>query len=119
MKNTLLLIGIVVISLFGINSQAQEKTKKVETTEFKVWGVCGMCKDRIENAALIKGVKLAEWNKQTQMLKIVYTPSKVTLDDIHKAVAEAGHDTEKEKASDEVYKKLPKCCAYRDGVESH
>ena len=53
------------------------------------------------------------------MLKVIFVPEKVTLDDIHKAVAEAGHDTEKVKAADEVYNKLPKCCLYRDGVESH
>lgn len=119
MKNTLILIGIVIFSLFVTKSQAQEKTKKAETVEFKVMGVCGMCKDRIENAALIKGVKFAEWNKQTKMLKVVYVPAKVSLDDIHKAVAEVGHDTEKVKAKDEVYKKLPNCCAYRDGAETH
>jgi periplasmic mercuric ion binding protein len=119
MKNTLLLIGFVIISLFAFNSQAQEKSKKIETTEFKVWGVCGQCKDRIENAALIKGVKFAEWNKQTQMLKVIYVPEKVSLEKIHKAVAEAGHDTELVKADDEVYKKLPKCCLYRDGIKAH
>ena len=119
MKNTLIFIGIVIFSLFVTNAKAQEKSKKTETVEFKVMGVCGMCKDRIENAALIKGVKLAEWNKQTKMLKVIYVPSNVTVEYIHKAVAEVGHDTEKVKAKDEVYKKLPKCCAYRDGAETH
>jgi len=31
---------------------------------------------------------------------------------IHKAIANAGHDTDKEKAPDEVYKNLPGCCQY-------
>lgn len=119
MKNRLLLISIIAIILIANSVFAQENAKKTETSEFKVWGVCEQCKARIENAALIKGVKLAEWNKQTQMLKVIFVPEKVTLDDIHKAVAEAGHDTEKVKAADEVYNKLPKCCLYRDGVESH
>jgi len=119
MKNILTTIAVIAIILIANFSQAQEKSKKVETSEFKVYGVCGMCKTRIENAALIKGVKLAEWNKETQLIKVIYNPTKVTLDDIHKAIAEVGHDTEKVKAADEVYNKLPNCCAYRDGASIH
>ena len=119
MKKILVIISIIAFAINTSHAQNQDKLKKVETTEFKVFGVCGECKDRIENAALIKGVKLAEWDKQTKMLKVIYVTNKVSLDDIHNAVALAGHDTEKVKALDEVYKKLPKCCAYRDGVETH
>lgn len=100
-------------------AQQKVKKKKVETTEFKVSGVCKMCKERIENAALIKGVKFVEWSKESQKIKVIFNNRKVKLDDIHAAIAEHGHDTEKVKAKDEVYEKLPKCCAYRDGVEVH
>ena len=41
---------------------------------------------RIENGPLIKGVKLAESNKQTQLMKVVYN-SKVTHEEaIHNAI---------------------------------
>jgi mercuric ion binding protein len=62
--------------LLTLSLSAQDKKKKVETAEFKVKGVCMMCKERIENAALIKGVKLTEWNKETNMLKVVFNPKK-------------------------------------------
>ena len=34
------------------------------------------------------------------------------LEDIHKAIANVGYDTDKIKAKDEVYKDLHKCCKY-------
>lgn len=118
MKTTYLLI-ILFLGLFLSPVFGQVKSKGNETAEFTVKGLCGMCKERIENAALIKGVKLAEWNKETDILKVVYNPQKVKLDDIHASVAAAGHDTDKVKADDQVYKKLPRCCAYRDSNSKH
>lgn len=100
-------------------SFAQQKVSKVKTIEFNVTGVCKMCKERIENATLIKGVKSAEWDKLAQTLSVIYNPKKTDEETIHEAVASHGHDTEKVKASEEAYKKLPDCCAYRDGVEVH
>ncbi len=120
MKTKLYFTYLVLISLIiATPSLAQEKTNKVKTVEFKVKGVCKMCKERIENAALIKGVKLAEWNQETDKLKVVFNTKKTNLDEIHKSLADAGHDTDKLKSSDESYKKLPGCCAYRDGVKKH
>jgi copper chaperone CopZ len=98
---------------------SQDIAKKTETAEFKVYGLCGSCKERIENASLIKGVKKVEWNKETEILKVIYNPQKVKIEDIHKAIASVGHDTDLVKADDKVYKKLPKCCAYRDSKEKH
>lgn len=119
--NTLLksiFFSLLIIVMAG-TAIAQNKAPKVKTVEFTVTGVCGMCEERIENAALIKGVKLAEWDKETQLLKVVYSPKKTNEETIHQAVADHGHDTGKIIASDEAYAKLPACCAYRDGVEVH
>jgi copper chaperone CopZ len=82
------------------------------TDKFKVSGNCEMCKSRIEKAAKVDGVTKAEWNKETQMLAVTYDPSKVKSEDVQKKVAAAGHDTEKFKATDQAYKKLPSCCQY-------
>lgn len=112
-----IIITLILVGSMNIGASAQDK--KTETAEFKVTGVCGMCKERIENAALIKGVKLAEWDINTQTIKVIYQPKKVTQEEIEKAIAGAGHDTENQKAPEEDYKKLPGCCAYRDGVEVH
>ncbi|MDF1548199.1 MAG: heavy-metal-associated domain-containing protein [Bacteroidales bacterium] len=120
MKKFYKLLFLISLSIYlSIDISAQEKNKNVENAEFKVSGVCEMCKERIENAALIKGVKLAEWDKTTGILKVVFVPKKVALQEIQSAIAEAGHDTELVKASDKAYQKLPACCAYRDDVEIH
>ncbi|MFN8255247.1 MAG: ATPase [Bacteroidales bacterium] len=113
-----LIIMFIFLSM-SINLKGQADTKGNITQEFKVSGNCQQCKERIENAALIKGVKFAEWNKETDMLKVVFNPSKTNRDAIEQSIANAGHDTENHKATDEAYKKLPECCAYRDGVEKH
>ncbi len=99
-----LLLVFVTSTLF-----AQEATK---TENIKVSGNCDMCKARIEKAAKIDGVTKADWNKETKILAVVYNPSKVKSDDIQKKIAAAGHDTEKFKADDKAYSKLPSCCQY-------
>ena len=109
---------IVGVFIFGFSqiSVAQEYSKKtVLTDSVLVEGVCGMCKDRIENAALIKGVKKVEWNKKTHYLVIIYKPSKVSLEDVQNGVAKVGHDTGKYIADDKIYNALPPCCHYRSG----
>ena len=116
LKNSITIIAILLIS---VNSYSQKKSSKIKTESFEVEGVCGMCKDRIENAALIKGVKLATWDKETHMLNVVYKPGKVSVLDIHKSVAKAGHETDKAKANMEAYNKFPDCCKYKDGAEKH
>ena len=110
-------IILFLLGIFAFSANAQDK--KTETVEFKVEGVCGMCKDRIENAALIKGIKLTEYNLETSMLKVVYRIDKTTLDDIHKSVAKAGHATAKVKADAKGYDKLPMCCQYEDPNNPH
>ncbi len=112
-------LTILTALLLSISSFGQEKSDKVKTVSFEVDGVCGMCKDRIENAALIKGVKLATWDKETHMLKVIYKPGKVKLLEINKAVADAGHETKKVKANMDAYIKLPDCCKYKDGAVKH
>jgi Cu(I)/Ag(I) efflux system membrane fusion protein len=79
----------------------------------KAGGLCEMCKDRIETAALsVSGVESANWEIEKQLLHLNFNSSKTNSDEIQKAVAKVGHDTEKFKASDEVYSKLPECCLY-------
>ena len=119
MKTIIKSIGIILFATSMAFTGVAQKNKNIQTAEFEVSGVCKMCKKRIETAALIKGVKLAEWSKETQMLKVIYKTKRTDEEAIHKAVAEAGHDTEKVKATDENYQKLPDCCAYRDGIEVH
>ena len=84
-----------------------------EHSMFKVYGNCGMCKSRIEAAATeLIGVLTAEWDKDSKMLHLEYDSKKVSIDDVKKAIAAVGHDTENHRAQDEVYEDLPGCCLY-------
>ena len=99
---------ISLFSLISLTSFSQSKT-----TDFKVYGNCGMCKSRIEKAAKIDGVTSAEWSQETNMLTLKYDTQKVNLDDVHQKIADAGHDTEKVRAQDDTYNSLPACCLYK------
>lgn len=91
---------------------AQNKNAKAS---IEVDGVCGMCKKRIETAAIrTKGVKSAVWNVDTHELKLIYDERKTDLTTISKKLASVGHDTKEIKATDEQYDSVHPCCKYRD-----
>lgn len=94
---------------------AQENTKDIKTEVLAVSGNCSSCEHRIEKAAYIKGVKRAEWDKETKKLTVTYKPSKTSKEDILKSVAASGHDSEEFTADEDAYSKIPECCKYRTG----
>lgn len=109
---------IVLITLF-LSSFISFAQSDIKTETFKVDGNCNMCKKRIENAAYIKGVKRADWNKETHELTVIYRSSKTSSDAIHTSIAKAGHSTEKMEATDVDYDKLPECCHYKTNTCEH
>lgn len=103
----------VVASTHGVTS-SHHVSAATEHLQFKVSGNCEMCKDRIETAAKsVSGVSSADWSSDTKMLHVQFDGSKTNSEAIQKAIALVGHDTEKYKAKDVVYKALPECCLYR------
>jgi hypothetical protein len=94
-----------------------QQTEVIETN-FKVFGNCNLCKERIEKSVKIEEVKYSKWNKNTKMMKVIFQPT-ITIDSLQQRIINAGHDTEKFKAQNEVYKKLPLCCLYRDNTKTH
>lgn len=111
--------AVLVITMMITSTLVFAQKKEVVTCEFEVSGVCEMCKNRIEEAGYIKGVKFVEWSSETGIAKVVYKYDKVTELAIHKAIAAVGHDTKLVKADSLIYNELPKCCAYNDGVNVH
>lgn len=97
--------------MFSVSAIAQDND--IVTKKLRVEGNCGECKQRIENAAFIKGVKKAEWDKKTDTLTVTYRQSKTNEDEILKSVAAAGHESPGHEASEKAYKKLPSCCKYK------
>lgn len=119
MKNLSLIIALLGSFLFATLSEAQlarhDFSSRIEaqTETFKVYGNCGMCKRRIEGALKeVEGILSADWDVDTKMMTVKFTKDLITLDDIQKRIADVGHDTNKYRADDEVYGKLPGCCKY-------
>jgi copper chaperone CopZ len=116
MKSIKVLFTVIMLTIIGAGVTAQVKsntqTTRTITESFKVWGKCGMCKDRIENTVKSEGATAAVWNSKTQMLSVTFDSEKTNVEALSKKLALVGHDTEKFKAPDEVYAKLPGCCHY-------
>ena len=68
--------------------------------------------EKFKAAESVDGVSAADWNKETRMIEVTYDTDLTNTETIHKAVAKAGHDTEKFSADKKVYDKLPGCCKY-------
>jgi copper chaperone CopZ len=114
MKTLKLILVIAILSGVCTMTYAQTTTTKtaLKTETFKVYGKCEMCKSRIEKATKIDGVTSADWVIKTNLLTITYDPGKTNADILGKKLASIGHDTDKFKATDEAYAKLPECCHY-------
>jgi copper chaperone CopZ len=113
---TIKLFSVVVLLIAAVaNLSAQAGNKdsgKQKTESFKVWGKCEMCKARIENGLKFEGISKATWDEKTLLVTVTYDPAKTNVDAMQKKLASVGHDTEKYKAPDDVYSKLPGCCHY-------
>lgn len=101
---------IIVIMLLGITSLFAQSVK---TEKFTVKGNCGMCESRIEKAAkAVDGVSSADWDQESKEISVSFDETKTDPVKIQKAIAKAGHDTDKYKAEDKTYEALPGCCQY-------
>ncbi len=106
---------IILISIFLLGTlsyKAQDASTKTAT--LIVSGNCEQCQTRIENAADIKGVKIASWSSKSKILSVTYNSDKVTIEQIEAAIVAKGHDIGAMKATEASYNKLPNCCRYRD-----
>ena len=107
------IILIFLVTLMGINVQAQEKKNKNTKYDITVSGNCEMCKIRIEKAAYsVAGIKTANWHVDNETLYLIMNENKTDVGMIQKAIAKVGYDTQDLKATEEAYSKLPDCCAY-------
>lgn len=120
MKSVKIFLILFITLTITLNASAQShdhnkmnSVKAATKTEtFKVWGQCDMCKSRIEKTVKSEGASTAVWNEKSQMLSVTFDSTKTNKDALSKKLASVGHDTEKFKAPDDVYLKLPGCCHY-------
>src|SRR6187399_195683 len=94
------LTALILTTSFGLAAQVKNKDSIVS---FRVSGACEMCKERIEKTLKIRGVRSSDWNVDSKMLTLVYSPAIISLLKVHKIIGEVGHDTELEKAKDAIY----------------
>ncbi len=108
MKQIITIFALILMNV----AFAQDKNARAS---IEVDGVCAMCKERIEKAAIkTKGVKSAVWTIETHELSLIYDARKTNLDSVSKHVAAVGHDTKAIKATEEQYLSVHDCCRYRD-----
>lgn len=118
MKTLNIILAILVVTSFSVtvSSQTHDHSSinmaSIKTETFKVFGKCDMCKARIEKTVKYEGVSSASWDEKGQMLTVTFDTAKTSKEALSKKLAAVGHDTEKFKALDEVYAKLPGCCHY-------
>ena len=109
MKKIILILAVV---FYTTTMVGQNKNEKVT---FEVAGVCEMCKERIEKAALTtKGVKYANWNLESHMLSLVIDERKTSEQIVQENIAAVGHSTVEVETTIEAYNNLDECCKYND-----
>lgn len=115
------ILAAIILIGFSSFASAQAKTAKGmdQTVSFIVYGVCDDCKGRIESASMdSKGVKKAEWDKQSNVLVLVGS-DKMDKQKVANNIAKAGYKSELASADPKGYAKLPACCQYDTGIEKH
>ena len=107
------IVLILLVALFGITANAQEKKNRNAKYTVEVNGNCDQCKKRIEKAALsVAGVKSAVWDMESHQLKLILNEEKTSLQNVENAIAKVGHDTKQTKATETDYENLHSCCKY-------
>jgi hypothetical protein len=116
MKTMKILLSVILLTVVCSGTSAincsYSNSQELKTEKFKVWGKCEMCKARIEEAAKAGGAATASWDQKSMILTVTFNPQKTNVDELQKKIASVGHDTEKYKAPEDVYAKLPSCCKY-------
>lgn len=109
MRTLIILLGLAMTTLF---TACQAQVRNAKTATVTISGNCGMCKKTIEQAALVKGVAMADWNKDTQRATITYDSTRTDADAILKRIAHAGYDNERYLTTDAAHAALHGCCRY-------
>jgi copper chaperone CopZ/outer membrane cobalamin receptor len=115
MKNKIFALLLILIAVSNYSfSQVNKPVPVYLTTNFKVFGACEQCKDRIEHGLKLKGIKSAVWDIDSKQLSLEYDPTIIALEKIENKIVNLGHDLENKKAKKIIYDALPSCCHYRE-----
>ncbi|AEA42871.1 heavy-metal-associated domain-containing protein [Fluviicola taffensis] len=116
MKNSLLLVVLLVVSNFGFG---QKTTAKTETVVIQTSAECDECKERIEGSLnYTKGVKFAELDVPSRKLTVKFKSDVISLEEIKKQISSLGYNADEVLADPTAFEKLPACCK-PNGMEKH
>lgn len=108
----MLIKSLVVVAAIALLSFTFGNGKK-ERSSFTVYGVCGMCETRIEKAINeLDGVSWADWEQETMELTVKFDSDVISLEEIKQKAADAGHDSDDIRATEDAYENLHPCCKY-------
>ena len=112
MKTLSITALFIAIVSTAFTARAQQ-TAALQKETIKVWGECGMCKKKIETAAIDAGAATANWNQDSKLLTVGLKAGKANALKVQQAVAAAGYDTQAVTATAAAYDNLPGCCHYQ------
>jgi hypothetical protein len=108
---------LVLISVYDASAQsAKAEWVVLKSNNLKCWE----CKDVLDKYLTKEkdntdgGIVQWQINLLQGEVRIQYLPDRTSADEVRAAVNNAGFDTDKEKALDEAYKKLPPSCKRAD-----
>jgi len=118
MKRSILKFISAILTVTLVSAQLKESADvktadtKMRTAIIKVPTiVCGSCVTTVTKALKkVDGVNTARVDLKKKTATVTYASTKVTVDKLEKAIADAGYDANSVKRNHEAYEKLDACC---------
>ena len=108
MKRIVVLTILAIAVLYGCTKQNDESTTVLVRTPSMV---CGTCAKTITHAIeKLDGVQDVNADVDKKTVTVKFISSKVTLDNVEKAITAAGYDANDKRRDKDAYDKLDKCC---------
>jgi periplasmic mercuric ion binding protein len=116
MKNLVLWIGLVIVTMPGCGKSAGEK-QSLSSNSINVATIqlptlkCKTCVRTIKTAlASVDGIESAEVNLVSKSATVKFVPAKLDIGKIELAISQAGYDADNVKRDSVAYENLAECC---------
>jgi len=109
------IVTVILLQILFTSVSAFGQAKEVE---IKTSAQCNECKEIIEETLMdMKGVKFAELDVESKIVKVAYNEKKTSAVDIKNAIVAVGYNADEQEADPEAVKRLSPCCR-PDGTHS-
>ena len=114
MRTIRMIICAAILSMTSLSAVAQTQEIEIKTS-----AQCMECKENIENALIkMKGVKFAELDLESSVVKVAYNSGKTTPEEIRKEITMTGYNADDLMADPVACERLSPCCR-PDGMHLH